>query len=255
MDYPSSRSLPPLITPDGWVWHAPSDWGKFWVGEDTDGRRWLVKFRGGFNAVRERAFSVIAQSLGISCQSSTYLKVPIDRLPIRVADLDDEHQLAILFLDEHGPREACEDCPLEGLDQEMNERPFDVEVLKASSVGNAIDIARGEMLGMLCEMHEPPGWLVTPDHKIFQIDNELMFSQSAGAELWDSPWVTYDGQINQSGLDEAARLCRQILELPDDVFSEAAQLPDGYRPEMVWSISDEIKRIRPRATDFLSTLA
>lgn len=62
-------------------------------------------------------------------------------------------------------------------------------------VKHAIDIARGEMLEMLCEMHEPPGQLFTRDHVFVQIDNELMFSQSAGADLWDSPWVTDEGQI------------------------------------------------------------
>jgi len=49
LDFPLSRSLPPLLSTDGWIWHPPSDRLCFWVGEDADGTHWLVKCRGGFS--------------------------------------------------------------------------------------------------------------------------------------------------------------------------------------------------------------
>jgi len=259
LGFPSSRSLPPLLSPNGWSWHPPSDNQPFWLGDDTDGRRWLVKFRGGFNAVRERAFSIIAQALGISCQSSTFLKVPRDCPPFRSAsptvDSTDVYQLATWFFDEHERGQPCNDCPLKELNRHWQLSPYDVEVLRVTAVAHAIDMARGQMLGMLCEMHEPPGWLFTRNHVFVQIDNELMFSRSAGADLWDSPWVTDDGRIRQTGLDEAVRFCEQVLSLPDEIFQEALQLPPSYRPRMIWSIRREINAIHPRARMFLKRAA
>ena len=107
------------------------------------------------------------------------------------------------------------------------------------------------MLGMLCEMHEPPGRIFTPDHKFVQIDNELMFSKSAGADLCDSPWVIEDSRIKKAGLELAVRLCEEVLALPDEVFLDADRLPPGYRPKMIWSVREEINQVRPRARRFL----
>jgi hypothetical protein len=215
------------------------------------GTRWLIKCTGGFRSVRERAFSLIAQELEISCQSSTFLKLPLDCPPFLSADATDLHQLAILFLDEHEPGELCDNCPLEEFRERWREKSYDVDVLNRSRIAHAIDIARGEMLGMLCEMFEPPGRLVTRDHVFVQIDNELMFYRRAGANLWDSAWVEENGRVKPSGLAEAIRLCEQILALRDEVFGEALALPCGYRPEMIWNLREEIDAIRPRAESFL----
>lgn len=261
LGFPLSRSLPPLLSPEGWSWHYLSNNQRFWIGEDLDGLRWLVKFRGGFYAVRERGFSIIAQALGISCQSSTFLKVPQNCLAFQQnhprTDYDDAYQLATWFFDEHepSPAQTCIDCPLETLNRLWESRPYDVGILHTSSVAHAIDIARGEMLGMLCEMHEPPGRLFTRDHRFVQIDNELMFSNCAGAKLCDSPWVMDDGNIRQSGLDEAIHLCKQVLSLPDEIFDEAIRLPPGYCPRMCWSVQNEIYNIQPRARKFLKMTA
>ena len=254
--FPSTLDLPLLLNADDLTWNPPSDDLHFWTCLDTQGSRWLVKFRGGFYAVRERAFSIVAQALEISCQSSTYLKMPSQSefwpCPPGRVESNDDCQLAIWFLDEHPHPSLCEDCPLLALNDEFRNRPYDVDVLRKSQVKDALDWARGEMLGMLCEMHEPPGRLFTADHAFIQIDNELMFSRSAGADLRDSPWVMDDAErINRAGLDEVIHLCEQVLSLPDAVFQEAIRMPEGYKPRMVWSVRKEIGLIRPRAQDFL----
>ena len=105
---------------------------------------------------------------------------------------------------------------------------------------------------MLCEMHEPPGQLITASHAFVQTDNELMFSRAAGADLRDSPWVIDDAKrIRPGGLDEAIRLCEQVLSLSDDVYQDAIRTPKGYRPRMLWSLRKQIGLVRPRARGFL----
>ncbi len=261
MQFPPSQSLPTLLNANDLTWYPPSDRFPsdrlpFWTGEDAHGTRWLIKLRGGFNAVRERAFSVIAQALGIACQSSTFLKMsPLPnslQFPRRGTEFDDVHQLAIWLLDEHSHQHPCNSCALAELKKQFLLRPYEVEVLRTSKIADAINMARGQMLGMLCEMFEPPGCLFTADHAFVQIDNELMFSSDAGADLRDSRWVVDDAnQIRSTGLEEAIRLCKQVLSLPDAVFQEAIRMPTGYRPQMKWSVREEIDCIRPRARHFL----
>ena len=260
MSFPPSRSLPPLLHADDLYWHAPTEDLHFWTCTDANGTRWLVKLRGGFCAVREHAFSVIAQALDISCQSSTFLKMPPRRkpwpIPAQTSGSTDVYQLAIWLLDEHPQPWHCANCPLPEINTQFARRPYDLDVLRQSRVTRLLDWARGEMLGMLCEMHEPPGRLFTASHAFVQIDNELMFSRAAGADLRDSPWVTDDAKrIRPSGLDEAIRLCEQVLSLSDDVYQDAVRMPEGYRPRNLWSVRKQIGLIRPRARDFLEWAA
>ena len=257
MQFPHSHRLIPLLFGNDLAWHPPSDRVRFWTAEDTQGVRWLTKLRGGFYAVRERAFSIIAQALEISCQSSTFLKMPSRSrsatFPCRGVDFDDTYQLASWFLDEHSQyHECCDDCPLVELDDEFQLRPYDVGVLTESRIKNALDLARGEMLGMLCEMHERPDSLFTVNHAFVLIDNDQMFSRNAGADLLDSPWIVDDDdRIRPTGLEVAARLCEQVLSLPDAVFKEAIRMPPGYSPRMNWTVHIEINGIRQKSRNFL----
>jgi hypothetical protein len=121
MTFPLSRSLPLLLHACDWIWQPPSTDLRFWLGEDAENGRWLVKMRGGFYGVRERAFSIIAQALGISCQSSTFLKIPRKRSRSSASSPDirsaeDSYQLAILFLEEHANHYCGHGCALEELD-------------------------------------------------------------------------------------------------------------------------------------------
>ena len=256
MNFPSSLSLPPLLHANDLTWHSTTKQNDFWICADATGTRWLVKLRGGFNAAREHAFSVIAQALNISCQSSTFLKMPAQRkswpIPAQRHESTDVHQLAIWLLDEHLHTAHCDNCPLPDLNAQVARWPYDLDVLRRSKVTNLLDWARGEMLGMLCEMHEPPGRLVTANHEFVQIDNELMFAQAPGADLRDSPWVTDDAmRIRPGGLDEAIRLCEQVMSLSDDVFNDAIRMPEDYTPPMPWSLRKRVELIRPSAQYFL----
>ena len=260
MSFPPSRSLPPLLHADDLEWHPPTEHLRFWTCTDATGTRWLVKLRGGFYAVRERAFSIIAQALDISCQSSTFLKMPPRRkpwpIPAQRSGARDVYQLTIWLLNEHPHPSHCANCPLPELKTQFESLPYDLDVLRRSRVTRLLDWARGEMLGMFCEMHEPPGQLFTASHAFVQIDNELMFCRAAGADLRDSPWVTDDAnRIRPSGLEEAIRLCEQVLSLPEAVFQDAIRMPEGYRPRMLWSVRKQIGLVRPRARDFLEWAA
>jgi len=108
------------------------------------------------------------------------------------------------------------------------------------------------MLGMLCEMFEPPGRLFTCDHRFVQIDNELMFAQGAGANLLQSDWVREENNIKEDGLKEATILCEAILSLSEEIFDAAIHIPAGYRPQMTWCMKEQIGAIRPRANMFLN---
>ena len=55
MQFPPSRLLPALMYSDELQWFPPTDRLRFWTGLDRHGVRWLIKFSGGFCAVRERA--------------------------------------------------------------------------------------------------------------------------------------------------------------------------------------------------------
>lgn len=112
-------------------------------------------------------------------------------------------------------------------------------------------MARGQMLGSLCDMFEQPEFLFTRNHSLVQIDNELMFSENAGANLWRSQWIREHGQVKRDGLALAIQLCEEVVELPDQVFLEAIQLPEAFKPEIEWCLDSQVECIRPRARKFL----
>jgi len=249
--FPPSRSLPLLLSSDSWEWNRSSR-RDFWIGTDLDGMQWLVKIRGGFRAARERAFSIIAQALGISCQSSTFVKLSSKCLPRHLNEYADPIHSAIIFLDEHPEGRCSDDCPIDGLNLKFNSSPYDVTLLPNLGITDAIDWARGEMLGMLCNQFEPPGALITRQHMFIQIDNELMFSKGE-ADLFECYWVSKaKGRLRQAGTTEAIRLCEQILSLPDAVFEEALRTPRGALRNAPWSLRREVMGVRGRAQSFLS---
>lgn len=220
--FPLISELPLIQHSKDWIWHR-SDVGRdFWIGEDHEGSEWLLKVTGSFRALRERAFSVIAQNLGISCQSSTFLTLSPECEPQRNMQPDGSNQLAIWFILEHEAGCCGDTCPLRSFSKIFEDAHDAVIALRHSSVPNAIDWVRGEILGHLCDMHEPPGRLFTRDHKLVIIDNELTFAK-APADIWECEWLwTVDGEWSEPGLKEVRNVCEAVANLSDDVFANGA---------------------------------
>jgi len=230
------------------MWAPFADGGHdVWIGTDRDGHDWLVKLRGGFRAYRERAFGIMAQHLGISCQSATFLTLAPDSAPLQQTPTAEPIQGAIRFLREHKPGDCGETCPLRDLNAAFEAADDNVAVLRGSSIDHAIDWVRGEMLGYLCDMHEPPGRLFTTAHEFVQVDNELMFTNGS-ADLRECHWLKREsGAWSEAGIDEALRLCAAVANLPESVLARAAEIPDGFPVEIPWDVPELIRRLPAKA--------
>ena len=263
MTFPPTSALPILMASKGWNWRNAEHAGipsrpDFWIGEDGAGNRWLVKMKGGFCAWRDRAFSVIAQAIGISCQSATFLLLepgspPLEGLgrPIRGGGRHvNLEQSAIWLLPEHVKGRCSEGCPLPLLNQCM--RGADpVEALSQAPVGYAVDIVRGEILGYLCNQFEPADKLYTPDHFFVQIDNERMFVKEP-ANLLACPWLQRRHEWSLEGLNEARMVCASVTKLPDEIIFDAASRPQNYKIIRPWDVGKLVRGLRARASQYLS---
>lgn len=207
---------------------------------------------GSFRAHRERTFASLAQHLGISCQSSVYLTLPTDSEPFRETFNAEPQQLAIWLIPEHEPCPCCDDCQLSSLKKGINDPEWDNVVgLRESSVLHAIDWMRGEMLGYLCDMFEPPGCLFTPNHEFVQIDNELMFT-NAEADLWECVWLRDSSkEYSETGLREAIDFCERVVEVSDAEIEHFSMVPSGYDVEMLWDVPQQVFATRGKANRFL----
>lgn len=257
--FPRIAELPSLLSAESWNWerYITPSWPsyEFWVGEDAEGREWLVKMSGSFCAHRERTFAGIAQHLDISCQSSVYLTLPANSEPLRKTPHAKPYQLAIWLIPEHEPGFCNDDCQLASLNKIFTDSKKDnIIALRESSVLHAIDLVRGEMLGYLCDMHEPPGHLFTPDHEFVQIDNELMFT-TADENFWECDWLKdCDNEYSEAGLREAIDLCEKVVEISDAQIKKFSMVPTGYDVEMVWDVPQRAFTIREKA-NFVLELA
>lgn len=261
-------SMLPMLSAHGWTWELryfpiPYYKGskKFWVGTDPDGGEWLVKMRGCIGAYRERAFSIIAQALGILCQSSTFLLMPGGSEPILNGGTsrfqNSKYQGAIHLIEPHDNQPCNDSCPLRGWRSGIH----DVRVFEASGVTNSIDFARGSMLGHLLNQYEPAGLLFTKAHTFVQIDNEYMLHSgpvSSSQVLLESHWFKGEDSARiQANMHCARKLCREITQLRDDILHAAAWMPETYKPAFLIApdasgfCTMNILTIKIRAEDFL----
>ena len=152
-----------------------ADW---WIGTDREGRRWLVKMTGSSYAYREHVFALLAQRLGISCQSSTYLLVRSENAEPRLCTRCSEpYQLALWSMDEHSSQPCSWTCPL----ADIRGKGIDFATIKRLSVSGLAsfeDLVRGDVLGYLCGQFEPHGHFFLQNHEYVVIDNECMFAGS-----------------------------------------------------------------------------
>src|SRR6266850_1973336 len=101
--YRRVRDLPPHLYASGWRWRRARG-RHHWIGTDRSGRSWFVKMTGSECAHRERVFDLLAQNLGLSCQSCVYLTLPEEALPLVETQVKEfyhrveRHQGAIAYI-------------------------------------------------------------------------------------------------------------------------------------------------------------
>lgn len=243
---PHMANLPVHLVATNWTWTQLEE---YWVAIDQEGRKWFVKMRDSNRAYRERVFAALAQRLDISCQSSVYLTIPRNAPPMLNGTKREPHQLAIWFLNEHQASSCSqEQCPLTVLKNLERNSEANLQTLLCSGVSRAIDLIHGEILGYLCGQFEPPGRLVTADHRFVQIDNELMFA-SGPVNLEDSQWLRFP-----LGRQCAKSICTKLSELSDEELTGLAQIPKGYVVRRRNNIPRRLLAAKKAAKSYLTQL-
>lgn len=259
--FPSILELPEVLIADGWSWERFDARGSsdHWVGGDLEGRRWLVKMGGGFQAVRERAFGFLAQRLGLACQSSALLRLREDSAPLIETPEAGPYQVALVFLARH-PSDCGSGCPTLELGRGWKAAPNPVAALGRSRVRFALDWVKGNMLGALCGATERCEVLWTQDHALVLIDNEQAFS-GPPANLWDCGWRSWEGPrdplsgdpvMSQLELRLARSLCRDLVAVPSVDLRRAVSIPRGYRAGCLWPLLPRLTAAQKAARAFLA---
>jgi len=244
MRYPKIVELPLQVDATNWTWSKTEDNG-FYIGHETNGTNWLVKCRGSFYALRERAAAYLMQAVGINTQSSSFLVLPNNSLPVLEKPNIERYQLAILYIDEHnGDCVAGDSCPLNNINEQFNKAPF----LKACSISNMIDWVKLEVMACLCGANEPSGRLFSKDHTMFVIDNEQMFSTRPSNPIGCTSWFEeeYDATMKLT-LD----LCEKLSKMTKQDINIFTTIPDGYIVNEQWSIAELMTLTVQYAKDFL----
>lgn len=252
MTYPRIENLPLQVNASSWIWSRAEN-GDFWIGRELDGTKWLVKGRGSFYAMRERASAYLLQTLGVNSQSSAFMILPEESLPIADRPDIERYQLAIRYIDEHGTN--CVDgkkCPLKILNEQFREAPKKVFFLETCSIKNAIDWIKLEVLACLCGANEPSGRLISEDHIMYVSDNEQMFSTKPSNPITDTNWfqTEYDTTMGLT-LD----LCKRLSDIDERDIQVFTPIPEGYVVDELWSISKLMELTVNFAKEFLKEYA
>ncbi|NQT56945.1 MAG: hypothetical protein HQ551_12045 [Desulfobacteraceae bacterium] len=223
--------------------------GKFWIGQELNGTKWLVKGRGSFYALRERASAYLLQTLGVNSQSSAFVILPEKSLPVAEEPNIERFQLAISYIDKHD--RDCVDgdnCPLSKLNDQFNEAPKKVSFLETCSIKNIIDWVKLEVLACLCGANEPSDRLFSKDHSMYVIDNEQMFSGTPSNPITCTRWFDkeYDTLINLT-----LELCERISKIKKRDIQIFTAIPDGYVVDESWSISELMESTVKYSKEFL----
>lgn len=246
--FPLICELPAVIDASNWEW-APARSllsssridSDYWIGRDETGRRWLVKMTGGSYGHRERTFSSLAQILGISCQSSVFLLLPEEALPLVNQRLPERTQLGVLLLDEHRAPKCSGECPI-GFDASSFE---EIVLAEKNGIKYLSDSIRGDVLGFLCGQHEPHDHLITSDHEYVVIDNECMFS---GREcLNECHWA-----LEESTRPLVLEICEQLRSLGEDQLLKCAEMPKSVIFETRYDLRMKLLSARDGAIRYLN---
>jgi len=158
--HPQISSIPPVINCEEWEWtpfesntHLSDN---FWIGKDKQGNRWLTKLRGSFYAYREIVFTRMAQELGWSIQSSSFIK--LDKHSANTLNKQEgEVHSAHWYMEEHQVGPCCFECPLEQLSQCSS-----IEDVSNSQVGHIRDLLKSEIAIYLFGANESCDKFFTP---------------------------------------------------------------------------------------------
>ena len=252
MSFPPINELPPVLRTSGWSWEPyvtpsfPSY--DFWVGSDPAGRRWLTKLHGDFYAYREIVFARLAQRMGWSCQSSTFMVLD-ERSAEHLGVPENRLHAAHWFLEEH-PHKACSgNCPMANL----YGHPINtVDDLVGSGVKHIEDWPKSEVAAALFGANEPPGRLFTITHEFVIIDSEQMFSTGPTDVTMTSWWDKHDGSPCLSGRQLTLEVCSSVGRLSDNDLAEALAIPNGVRICELWPVTLNLKASHDFARRFVA---
>lgn len=194
---------------------------EWWIGTDENSTRWLTKLSGSYCAYRENVFGKLAQSMGLACQSSSYLVFPEGHKVFHnLLGSNDRFQLALLFMDEHHGDACSNDCPIDAY-YRIDGSHASIEAAERAGLLHIKDIVRCDTLGYLCGQFEPNGRFVSRDHAYVAIDNELMF---AGRPcLQECPW--HDDMNSRELMLE---VCSKLMSMDEGELLCLAATPPAY---------------------------
>jgi hypothetical protein len=214
------------------------------IGVDRESRKWLVKMTGSFYGYREHVFASLAQRLGLSCQSSTYLLIDQNNKNIhRESGNAERFQLAVWLMDEHARQPCSPTCPF----QEAYGKQVDFQsIMRARDSGltHFDDLIRGEILGHLCGQLEPHGDFITSDHEYVMIDNECMFHD-------DKPCLSACEWNGKKTRPIVIGVCKSLVNVHEDELRSIATVPDGYTVTKGRNLYDDLCAAKTAANEYI----
>jgi hypothetical protein len=232
-----------VIYSKNWTWSQFENCNEFWLGRDIQGKKWLLKNRDGFYALREMVFSLIAQRLGINVQISKYLIVSEDS---KAHNKSSNYQLAIEFIEECKDSEEVESkfgTYKIACEAEKDNLPM----LVACSHQDALDRVKADMLAYIFSANESSDQLFSQSGRIYIIDNEQMFGSNP-VDLHNCHWFN---ENNSFSLNIALELCRGLSKVSDKDIEIFTSLPKGYQVDELWPVKPLVYSARDYAKNFV----
>lgn len=240
--YPVLDQLPCLVDTRNWEW-KPFKTGSgtnsgFFEGVDESGARWLTKMRGSFLGYREIVFERLVQRAGWLCQSSAFAILGDSSLPRFKHSRSEAIQLVTRILPEHGPDDCGPACPIAPLRGDLDQFNNPLKKFGDSSLKDALNIARADILAPLLGGNEPAGFLTTTDHQVFLIDGELMFS-TCPSDVGVTDWWSMP-----TGPQFTRDVCAAIGSFSNEELEVMLKLPQGLQITCNWDLRDLLYQAR-----------
>lgn len=234
---PLISDLPDMVAAEGWEWNpfeTPMSSGSgFWLGTDTQGRRWLAKLRGRDSGLRELAFARAAQRLGWSCQSSMFESLPASSRVRRECKDVDPVQLVHWYYEEADYSDPVVKALLAPIQEGLNDpRRHPLDAVTNAPIISFIDWPRSEIAACLFGANETCGRLLTTALANVIIDSELMFASMPDLSL-DTSWLHADAKTGQAkGLALSLEVCESVASLSANALEAFAKPPRGVRVQL-----------------------